>query len=388
VSSVVDDCRRELQDRQAAEGQHTWPGEGCPDTGGGSGFSGVTDSAAGTEVVTAAADDITAGQHTLLEGRQDTGGTSASRGTEHESVMDLGGAALKNAVGADASPCSCSTGGCDSDAVAGADADTMMAGTEYLVGQGSGAAQAVAAAASGDTVGLVSAQQSHALMAERLLAAVFRGSVQAAADGEHAGEGSAGAHAVAAGRSGDRSVSVQGGANDADASAVMAERLLAAVFRGSAPAATHGAWQSSAGADSVAAAQLGAGFAVRIQQDPADTVERTGSHSFRASGALQHVQHAMQNMDSSQISAAAGAAAAPAGPAVPAAPRGRPRTYTAEEQAVMCELNLSSLAYIELRRRQSGLSWRVLLRAEGLSRTQSELNASCRPVLALLDSCS
>ena len=83
VSSLVDDCRRELQDRQAAAGAR----EGGQDTGGSSSASGVTDSEAGTEVGTAAEDDMQVDAESPLR--------------------------------------SCS-GRCNSDAVCGADADTVM----------------------------------------------------------------------------------------------------------------------------------------------------------------------------------------------------------------------------------------------------------------------
>lgn len=53
----------------------------------------------------------------------------------------------------------------------------------------------------------------------------------------------------------------------------------------------------------------------------------------------------MTGMDCSNIAAAAAAPALPAAATVPAAPRKRARAYTAEEQAVMRELNLSHLTY-------------------------------------------
>mgnify|MGYP001807681708 CR=1 FL=1 len=125
VSSLVDDCRRELRDREAAAGgQHTGPFEGGQDTGGGSSTSRVTEGEAGTDVLTAAEAD---------------------------------------AMGGDTSPHSCSTGGCDRDAVCGASAPNiapealgMIAEAEILRGsvhaaadgawQGCGDADAVAAA--------------------------------------------------------------------------------------------------------------------------------------------------------------------------------------------------------------------------------------------------
>jgi hypothetical protein len=211
VRSLVDGCRRELQDREAAEGaQHTGPREGGQDTEGSS-TSGVKEGEAGTDVLTAAEAD---------------------------------------AMGGDTSPHSCSTGGCDSDAVCGASAQNIAA----------------------EALGMIAEAE------------VLRGSVHAAADG---------------------------------------------------------AWQGCGDADAVAAAQ-------------------------------PYAQHAMQDMGWSNVGAAA-APPATAGPAaaVPAAPCGRPRTYTVEEQAVMRELNLSNLSYVVLQRslsrRQSGLSWRVQLSAEGLA---------------------
>jgi hypothetical protein len=57
VSSLVDDCRRELRYRQAAEDQQASL-DSHQDTGASSSASGVTDSEAGTGVHTAAADDM------------------------------------------------------------------------------------------------------------------------------------------------------------------------------------------------------------------------------------------------------------------------------------------------------------------------------------------
>jgi hypothetical protein len=92
--------------------------------------------------------------------------------------------------------------------------------------------------------------------------------------------------------------------------------------------------------------------------------------SLDAGGVSDDVQDDMQDEVMSDAEPAA-AAAVPA----PAAPRGgRPRTYTAEEQEVMRDLNLSSLPYITPRKRSSrAMRWQVQLSAEGLPARHSKL---------------
>jgi hypothetical protein len=245
VSSLVEHCRRELRDREAAGGQHALL-ESHQDTGGSSSASGMTDSEAGTEVGTAAADDMQVDAESPLR--------------------------------------SCS-GRCDSDAVCGADADTVMEDAAEVADE------------------------------------------QAAAGGTWQGAGDGCTHAVAAGQSGGGSAGIdQGSEEDANA---------------------------------VAAGQSGDGCA------DADEGSAGFGEDSDSLGDFEFSEDDQQDLQDDVMSATpAAAASGPTAAGEAARLYFTPRTnYTEEEQAVMRELNISSLMHITPCSQQKGGGWCVRLRA-------------------------
>lgn len=110
--------------------------------------------------------------------------------------------------------------------------------------------------------------------------------------------------------------------------------------------------------------------------------------NLEADGASE--DDAEQDMQDAVMSGAAPAAAVPAA----AAPRGgRPRTkYSEEEQEVMRECNLSSLANIFPQRRLKLAAWTVRLYAEGLQRQHPNLSGefewSCQVWMIISQLCT
>jgi hypothetical protein len=86
VSSLVDDCRRELRDREAA-GQHTGPHEGALYTGDSSSASGVIEGEAGIEVGSALADDVQVDAESPLRSYSGHWDSDAVCGADADTVM-------------------------------------------------------------------------------------------------------------------------------------------------------------------------------------------------------------------------------------------------------------------------------------------------------------
>ena len=124
----------------------------------------------------------------------------------------------------------------------------------------------------------------------------------------------------------------------------------------------HPSWPG-AGRQAAAArpGELGREAATPAADSPPAMDTQDGNSDSDSAGSVGISEDAHDDMHDEFMSAEAAAAAT-------ATPRtGRPRTYTAEEQAVMRDLNLNSLTNVVRDEQTPGtVRWRVKLHAEGL----------------------